>query len=89
MKKLFILIPLLILLTFSCSQKEQPIPETIETAVEKDSLNIYGFFSDSLNEVHGRIRKHETLSDILVPYNISYPQLDTAIKKIERFNQPS
>ncbi len=81
MKKLFILIPLLILLTFSCSQKEQPIPETIETAVEKDSLNIYGFFSDSLNEVHGRIRKHETLSDILVPYNISYPQLDTAIKK--------
>ncbi len=78
-----LLISLLISITlfFSCSN------ETEKNEVEIRKPNAYGFYTDSLKVFEGIVKKNETLTDILLPHNISYKRISeiASIAK-ERFN---
>ena len=80
-KHLLIVLLLSIPLFFSCSS------ETESDEVEPPKPNIYGFFTDSLKVFEGVVKKNETLTDILLPHNISYKTI-SEIAKIskEKFN---
>ncbi|MEN8193050.1 MAG: peptidoglycan DD-metalloendopeptidase family protein [Bacteroidota bacterium] len=67
----YLLIFLLILASISCSVKE----EIKEEEKNQPQANIYGLFVDSLMQNDGIVGKRETLTDILLPYNVSYKQL--------------
>ncbi|MBU0475549.1 MAG: peptidoglycan DD-metalloendopeptidase family protein [Bacteroidetes bacterium] len=61
-----IALSLLALLLFSCSN------EVKKEKVEPPKPNIYGLYVDSLNIYEGVVKKNETLTDILLPHNVSY-----------------
>jgi murein DD-endopeptidase MepM/ murein hydrolase activator NlpD len=72
------------LFLLSCSNEELP-EQVIEPELPKP--NVYGLFTDSLNLFEGTVKKNETLTDILLPHNISYKTI-SEISKIakEKFN---
>lgn len=54
----------------SCSQSDPEIEESSPVVIEQ--TNSYGLSVDSLIEMKGVVQKHETLSDILLPYGVSF-----------------
>jgi len=72
-------ITLLYFLFLSCSSEEISHEEVIVLP----QPNIYGLYTDSLIQNSGIVNKNETLTDILLPYNISYKQI-SEISKIAR-----
>lgn len=73
-KHLFIILLLSIPIFFSCSNK------TESEEVEIPKPNIYGLFTDSLKVFDGVVKKNETLTDILLPHNISYKTISEIAK---------
>ena len=74
---LFLSIPLF----FSCSN------ETEVEKIEPPKPNVYGFYTDSLKVFEGVVKKNETLTDILLPHNISYKTIsEIATIAKEKFN---
>jgi murein DD-endopeptidase MepM/ murein hydrolase activator NlpD len=75
-------ISLFVLLFISCSDNEKNISKP-----EPPRPNIYGLFTDSLSLFEGKVKKNETLTDILLPHNISYKTI-SEIGRIakEKFN---
>ncbi len=66
-------------LLISCSrEKEIPVEEVIVP-----QPNVYGLFTDSLEQFEGVVKKNETLTDILLPHSVSYQQI-SEISKIAR-----
>lgn len=59
----------LILFVSACSSDNQDEKIENKVAVNYDK---YGFVSDSLHVVHGKIEKNETLTDLLTKYNVDY-----------------
>lgn len=84
-KHLLIILLISVPIFFSCINKNET--ETKIEVVEPPKPNIYGFFTDSLRVFEGVVKKHETLTDILLPHNISYKTISeiTTISK-EKFN---
>lgn len=82
-KHLFIILLIFVPLFFSCTNKNSTKIEV----VEPPKPNIYGLFTDSLRVFEGIVKKNETLTDILLPHNISYKTISeiTTISK-EKFN---
>ena len=51
-----------------CSSKTSQPQQTIKEKIP--SINQFGFISDSLSKKESKVKKNETLSDILFPYNL-------------------
>ncbi|MCB9249153.1 MAG: hypothetical protein H6613_11755 [Ignavibacteriales bacterium] len=67
----FIVLLLLVFISINCSdQSKETVEETAETIIEYDR---FGFPVDSFLVVRGEVNKNETLADILIPNNFSYP----------------
>ncbi len=82
-KQLLIILLVTIPFFFSCSDK----PEIEKIEVEVPKPNIYGLFTDSLKVFEGVVKKNETLTDILLPHNISYKTIsEIATIAKEKFN---
>ena len=83
---IFFLLIILTLLT-SCSDSIPKQEEAVEIVVPKP--NIYGLFVDSLKVTEGVVQKNETLTDILLPHNVSlkriYEVVNTA-KSVDEFD---
>ena len=76
MRNKILLIPVIILLVLfvSCSKKEEPKKVVQNT-------NSFGLVVDSLIEVHGTIEPNQTLSDILLPHDVSPIKINQIAEK--------
>jgi murein DD-endopeptidase MepM/ murein hydrolase activator NlpD len=78
---LLFIISLFSLLLFTCSNDA----EKEEIIVPQP--NIYGLYTDSLSLFEGVVKKNETLTDILLPHNVSYNTISTIVTLAkEKFN---
>ncbi|MCF6268808.1 MAG: peptidoglycan DD-metalloendopeptidase family protein [Melioribacteraceae bacterium] len=84
-KHLLIVLLLTFPILFSCSNKTES--ESEKEKIEIPMPNIYGLFTDTLKVFEGVVKKNETLTDILLPHNISYKTI-SKIAEIakEKFN---
>ncbi len=67
-----IIIILLIVNLFSCSNDEK--------TKEPQKPNIYGLYVDSLKLTEGVVKQNETLTDLLIPHNVSYQEITDIVK---------
>ena len=70
-KLLFVL--LLSLIFFACSDGSQNQEEV--NSEPEITYNEFGLVVDSLIEIKDRVKKNQTLTDILLPHNVSYKQI--------------
>lgn len=70
MKKSLLLI--VILFFIGCSDK---VTEEPESKFQETSLNEFGLITDSLIEIRERVKRNQTLSDMLLPHNVTYGQI--------------
>jgi murein DD-endopeptidase MepM/ murein hydrolase activator NlpD len=65
---------LLLVIFISCSKREEPKKES-------PKANSFGLSVDSLIEVHGTIEPNQTLSDILLPHEVSPREINLIVEK--------
>ncbi len=73
----FISLSFFVAFILSCSNPEEKL-QIIEPP--KPQPNVYGLFTDSLYQSNGIVAKNETLTDILLPYNVTYQQINEISK---------
>lgn len=80
----YVFLLLLACFTAACNPIEKNI-DNIEK-IEKDSTEIstneFGLEVDSLIEYTGKVKKYQTISDILLPFDLSYGQIDTIYRTV-------
>ena len=78
-KLLQIITILLIVNLFSCTNDEK--------IKQPQKPNIYGLYVDSLQLTEGIVKQNETLTDILIPHNVSYQEISDIVKLAkDKFN---
>lgn len=73
MKSVYKFLPVLLLSCFFFSCSNESIEQVESEAVV--NYNEFGLIVDSLQEVRGKIQRNQTLTDILIPYNVSYQKI--------------
>lgn len=63
---------IIILLFIGCSDK---VLDDSESQVEEITLNEFGLNTGSLIEIRERVKRNQTLSDMLLPHNVTYGQI--------------
>lgn len=73
MQKVFLALVLFTLLFISCS--EEPTDEIKITEEPEIVLNEFGLEADSLIEIKDRVKRNQTLTDLLLPHGVTYQQI--------------
>ncbi|MCZ7601556.1 MAG: peptidoglycan DD-metalloendopeptidase family protein [Melioribacteraceae bacterium] len=69
----FAVVFLLLVFLFACSDGE--LEKENLSLEEKITFNEFGLVADSLIEIRERVKKNQTLTDILLPHKVSYQQI--------------
>lgn len=82
MSKLFPILFIPFLMFMSCHQQKEKshLESTGSELQEQETHKIYGYNSDSIQVIKSKIQQNQNLSDLLLPYQVSYPTIHQIAK---------
>lgn len=77
--KRFLILLIIALFLYSCGEDSTEKSKVIED-VPEINYNEYGLLADSLLEVRDKVKRNQTLTDLLIPHGVSYQKIHNIVQ---------